>query len=469
MDSMFNNILTISNHMMHLRRNKFRAFIIALAFTTACQKPSFGQALESYISQGLRSNVVLKQKQITARQAEYGLAIAERLFLPSADLLADYTSGHGGRNISLPMGDLLNPVFRSLNELTGSDAFPEVQNVSETFFPDNFYDARVRLSVPILNTDLIGNRKIQKHAVTLKELELAQYKRELVYRIKATYYQHASAAAMVTIREGTLKVIGKNLTATRSLVQNGSALPSSLARMMSEKAAAETNLINARHEEKAVRRYFNFLINREPEAAIEEDVSAAAFPPEPDTLSVATGNREELTELKTLHQIHQSALQQSQLSWLPKVSGFLDLGSQASDWNYNSQSRYYLAGVRLSFPLYHGSQIKLTTGQQRLECEKTALEYDNSREALAIAAKNARELLKASYETLKASQAQQRSAQSYFALIEKGYAAGVNSLVEFIDAQNQLTASEIRLTICSFEVLIAKAKAEREFATYTIE
>ena len=97
-------------------------------------------------------------------------------FLPSVNLLADYTSGEGGRSIGIPVGDLLNPVYASLNQMTQSDAFPQVENVNQNFFPKNFYDARIRTSVPLINTDLYFNRTIQGQQVMLKQYELEAYK-----------------------------------------------------------------------------------------------------------------------------------------------------------------------------------------------------------------------------------------------------------------------------------------------------
>src|SRR5690349_13812800 len=88
-------------------------------------------ALEAYVQEGLTNNLVIQQKNISLEQAQTALSIAKSNFLPSVNLLADYTSGKGGRNISLPIGDLLNPVYSSLNQLTQSDGFPQIENVKQ--------------------------------------------------------------------------------------------------------------------------------------------------------------------------------------------------------------------------------------------------------------------------------------------------------------------------------------------------
>jgi hypothetical protein len=82
------------------------------------------------------------------------LRIANSYFMPSVGIQGNYTSGRGGRSISFPVGDMLNPVYSTLNQLTGTSNFPQIENVNTTFFPYNFYDAKVHTTVPIVNTDL---------------------------------------------------------------------------------------------------------------------------------------------------------------------------------------------------------------------------------------------------------------------------------------------------------------------------
>ena len=58
-----------------------------------------------------------------------------------------------------------------------------------------------------------------------------------------------------------------------------------------------------------------------------------------------------------------------------------------------------------------------------------------------------------------------RSATAYLRLIDRGYKEGTNSLIEFIDARNQFTLSELKLTIANYSLLSAVAELERELQT----
>ncbi len=69
----------------------------------------------------------------------------------------------GGRTQDIPIGDLLNNVYSTLNQLTGQSKFPQVNNQSIQFLPNDFHDTRVEVVVPVVNTDLYYNRAIKKN------------------------------------------------------------------------------------------------------------------------------------------------------------------------------------------------------------------------------------------------------------------------------------------------------------------
>ncbi len=225
--------------------------------------------LDGYIQEGLESNLLLKQKHISLEQANYSLKEANSYFLPSINFSAGYTHGQGGRSIDLPIGDLLNPVYGTLNELMSSDAFPQIENVKQTFFPNNFYDAHVRTSIPILNTDLNGNKSIQHGQVALKNHEIKIYQRELIKNIKIAYFNYMNALEAKKIFESALDLVQQNVKVNQSLLQNGKGLPAAVLRAQSEHENVRAQLNDAENNVKNAQNYFNFLLNKELSSPIE--------------------------------------------------------------------------------------------------------------------------------------------------------------------------------------------------------
>jgi outer membrane protein TolC len=93
----------------------------------------------------------------------------------------------------------------------------------------------------------------------------------------------------------------------------------------------------------------------------------------------------------------------------------------------------------------------------------------NTRKQLELATSIAANQLQTTIQNYHAADQQLKSAEGYFKLIDKGYKEGVNSLIEFLDARNQLTSSQLQLNLRQLEVLTAEAQVERETASYSFE
>lgn len=421
-------------------------------------------SLDKYLRDGLENNIVVQQKTLSVAQAEHALAISRNLFLPSVQLLADYTSGDGGRSIALPVGDLLNPVYQSLNQLTQSDAFPQIQNVEQNFFPKDFYDARIRTALPIVNTDLVVNRNIKSKQVVLADYEVKRYKRQLIFDITEAYFKHLEAAQAVKIYEGALSIVTKNVEINESLKRNGKGVPAQVLRSQSEMEKVKAELNSARSSFSNSRKYFNFLLNRDLDSSVEIDDNFADVSGL-DSLATNTTSREELVMAKVANEVSESVVRLQQLKRLPKLSAFVDLGSQASGWQFNDQSQYYLFGVQLAVPLFQGFTNQLSIRQARLDVKASELSLANTSRAVMLSSEMAMNDLLNANANYVASKKQLQAASSYFKLIETGYGEGVNTLIEFLDARNQLTTSQLLNNVSRFELFIAKAKFDKENPT----
>jgi outer membrane protein len=164
-----------------------RSFLYtALALATAAVQAQ--APLDDHVRQGLDSNLVLREKNIALDRALADLQVAKALFLPAVGLQASYLVGEGGRYSDFPVGDLVNPVYRTLNQMIGHNVFPMVENVQAYLNPNNYHDAHLRTTLPLLNTELIHGRQARHQRVLLKVQETDIYRRELVKDIKTAYF-----------------------------------------------------------------------------------------------------------------------------------------------------------------------------------------------------------------------------------------------------------------------------------------
>jgi outer membrane protein TolC len=63
---------------------------------------------------------------------------------------------------------------------------------------------------------------------------------------------------------------------------------------------------------------------------------------------------------------------------------------------------------------------------------------------------------------------QEQASAQYYKLIDRGYREGVNGFIEYLDARNELTSSQLQAVILKYRFLSALAEYERQAATYDI-
>ncbi|MFI5159965.1 MAG: TolC family protein [Sphingobacteriales bacterium] len=447
---------------------KKRLFGILLSIVTI---PALAQDhLSEYIDTGLANNQVLKEKNISLEQSLLMLKNAKSFFLPVLTFNTDYLSAQGGRSIDLPLSDLLNKVYSTLNQLTSSQKFSQVKDINQQFLPNNFYDARFHISYPLLNTDLYYNKKISDQGVVMAEYETDIYREQLRKEIKQAYFSYCSSLDAVSIYRNALQLVGQNLKVSRSLKENGKGLPANILRAESEQQNVAARIIEAENARVTARNYLNFLINRpltdsviaEPHALPDSVVKVLATDPN-------TGDRSELHQLNTGIEISATVIRQNQSFFIPKVNTYLDLGSQASNFEFGSHSRYYLFGAQLSVPIFSGGRNRNNIKLAQLQRSSLVEQKDQLSKQLQVAAISARNNLISAMAEARTTELQLTAAGAYFNLIDKGYKEGSNSLIEFIDARNQLTDSSLKLNIARYNVLIQLAEYERQTATSKVK
>ncbi|RIW15794.1 TolC family protein [Algoriphagus lacus] len=425
-------------------------------------------ALEQYLREGLENNLVLKEKNIELERSLLALKDAKSYFLPSMEFGASYTLASGGRTIDFPIGDLLNPVYSTLNQLTGTNAFPQLENVSEQLLPDNFYDARFRASMPILNTDLAFQKQIRQKQVLLSEYELKIYQANLIQDIKLAYYNFCTAHTAIEVIRSSKGLVEQNLRDNQSLLANGKGLPSAVLRAESEVENINALLIEAESRKRNAANYVNFLLNRpvDSEVVFEEQLAdltkLVELMGENDLSS-----RPELLQIQTAENIQETVLKAGKNYWVPKLNTYADLGSQSFDWAFDQQSRYLLWGINLNVPVFQGNRNRNQIFRSELGLKSIQNQKDLLGDKLELDLQLTKNEILANQAALKSSEKKLESSAAYFRLVDRGFREGANSLIEFIDARNQLTQASLQKTINSYNLLKSLAQLERQLTTET--
>ena len=184
--------------------------------------PAKGQVspLEDYIALALEQNLSLQQHEIDLEENLTALEIAKGMFMPSLQLDARYSRAGGGRTISFPVGDLLNPVYATLNDLTGQQGFPQIQNEEINFLRPREQETRIRITQPLYQPALVHNLRLERGLMEAKEAEVDVYRNTLIRDVRVAYYTYQKAEDAVQVYNAALELVQENERVNKRLFEN---------------------------------------------------------------------------------------------------------------------------------------------------------------------------------------------------------------------------------------------------------
>lgn len=445
-----------------------RKSFFALSFSILLFNVSFAQSiLNQYVQEGCRNNQIISQKEFALEKSVYALKEAKSLFLPSISLMTDYFLGEGGRTVDFPAGDLLNPVYISLNQLTNSNNFPKLNNQSIQLNPSNFYDVKFRTTMPMLNLEIEYNKRIKKDQVAMQQVEIDLYKRELVKEIKIAYFKYLQSIQAFRIYEAALALVKESKRVNESLFKNDKVNRTVVLRAENEVTNIEAMRENALQNSKSAKSYFNFLLNRNLTDQILID-SSYQNPAIIFGYSNSFNQREELKKLQIGHAISQDLVALSKSYMVPKISTFLDVGSQGFDWKFDQQNHYYFFGVTLQLNLYTWGRNAYKVKQSQLESKIIQSQTDYVTNQLELELSTSMNHFNSSLSNYQAAMSALTTSKKLYSDLLRLYKEGQVLFIELLDTQNQLIQSQLQVNISLYDTYIKAAEIERANASFKI-
>lgn len=423
--------------------------------------------LDAYIQEAFKNNEGLHQQQFQLEKSLSALDEARSLFLPNVSLQGSYSKAGGGRAVDIPVGDLLNNVYSTLNQLTASHNFPHLVNQSFLLNPDNYYDAHVHTTLPLINAELYYNRRIKGALITGQQASVNVYKRELVKNIKTAYFQYYQAEQAIDIYTAALELVKENIRVNQSLLQNGVRNSTALTRSLSEQEKTLASREQANNTARNAKAYFNFLLNRAGNDSIFLDTTYFAQAVPFDTTAGAASNREELQQWRSMETVNGLNVRLEKSYLIPQLSTFLDLGSQGVG-TYDSQTRYYFWGVSLQWNIFAGGQHTYRTRQAKSDEQYAQAGYEETARFLQLELEQSFNNYNSALQVYNSAGAELGFARKYFTDQSRAYREGQLLYVELLDAQNQLTQARLEVAQAYAGVQIALAQLERDQATYPL-
>ena len=180
----------------------------ALASSQTVSGPllSVEDAVSGLVADALAANLELDAAGGEVAQRLAALDQARALYLPSLDFSARYTRANGGRTIDFPVGDLLNPVYATLNQITGSSRFPAVQNQQIDFQLPREQDTKVSLTQPLYDPRISAGRMAAQSQYEAESAARVALAGRIERDMREAYYRWLQARAQIGIFDATLEL-----------------------------------------------------------------------------------------------------------------------------------------------------------------------------------------------------------------------------------------------------------------------
>lgn len=458
--------------MIHRITRLFLLFSL-ITFTAKAQDA----VLDQYVQQALDNNLALQQKGYAYEKSLAALKEARQMFLPRLSLEARYSLARGGRTIDLPVGDLVNPAYQNLNLLnsiaqsTSPDypvipEYPTIANESINFLRESEQETKVRVAMPVFNTNILHNHRIKQHLSEVERSSMEIYQQELIKEVKTAYYNYAKAEVAVGIYENALSLTRENLRTTESLQRNHKATMDVVYQARAEVEKVQQQLAEATKNKKVAQAYFNFLLNREYEMTIDID-AATILPTITKDLTQAQNQavlqRREIQQLNHYLSVADDQVSLNKGNRLPQLNLVVDYGIQGTGYDIDRDADYVMGSVLMSWDLFNAP-----TGAKVQQAKIAKLELEKQKEEaqrqIGLQVVQAYYAIEAARAQIDQAQAEKEAAERAYQLVETKFRQGQANLIELTNARTQWTNAQESEVIARYDLLIRQAEMERATA-----
>jgi outer membrane protein len=475
------NLYTLENTKKTGRWSIFALIVLLAPTSLATSAPSVEEAVSGLVSDALAANLELDGALAQTSQRLAALDQARALYLPSLDLNARYTRANGGRTIDFPVGDLLNPVYATLNQITGTSKFPAVQNQEINFQRSREQDTRVSLTQPLYDARIGAGRaaaQSQYEAATAARTALAG---RIARDMREAYYRWLQARAQIGIFDETLELASENRRVNESLFRNGKITRDLVYRAEADLLEVQQSQLGAQNSVRLAQSYVNLIRNASfdrvlPTVEVENpdidrlrnELAARAAQPALSLAPLQDAAVRQRYELRQLDAISAAALAGERLAraaFKPRLAFAVDVGTQGETYALSSEDRYLLASVVLKFNFFAGgadeagianaraverevrANRSLQEQQIRLQVQQALQDFEFTQASLGTAAKRV------------------EAAAGAFRIASRKRDLGQINQAEFIDSRRAMTDAQLNLNLTRFAALGNLAELEYALGT----
>jgi outer membrane protein TolC len=415
---------------------------------------------DALVREGLERNLALARERLAEDQSEAGVRQARALYLPTVTFDARYSRTSG----VLDVGDLVNPAYQALNQLTGSSRFPT--NIDAPL--PLAQETRFRVGQPVFNPAIRANYDASKSLRGLRGAALRGAMRELAAEIQTAWLQHARAAKVVDVYRSTLELVRENLRVNERRLANGTITPDAVLRARAELSEVEQQLAESDERRSAARRAWNLLLDRPldaPVPVIADSALVFELPASPDDLvRTALARREELEQTEWTERAAEAQRRAATASFMPNVSLGIDYGVQGQQYRLGPDDDVLVASVVVQWNLFNGGRDHARQQHAELEARRARTRRTEIARSVELQVRQSYEAAVVARRAMATATDRLAAARRAFELVARRRDEGIASQLELLDARDAFTRAELNEIITRYAYAMRWVELERAAA-----
>ena len=450
------------------------------AATTSPAAATVEDGLRQVLEDALAANLELRAGSAGVEQRIAALDQARARYLPSVDFAGRYSVADGGRTIEFPVGDLLNPVYATLDELLVASGqpprFPRVQNQSIPLLREHEQETKFVLEQPLYEPRLGPSVAASRAQLGSAEAGLVALRSRVARDVKQAYYQWLAGQQAVLVLEATRELAQANLEANRSLYRNGKVTRDLVLRAEADLLEIEQQRLAAASRVRVARSYVNLLRNApldtpvpgaEIDAATTERFRARLVarlagrsPDTPRLQQLAEEQRAELRSLDAAVEGSEALADLARAAFRPRLLLGAEAGVQGDDYEWGTDARYALASVVLRWNLFRGGADRAALREARAYTEELTAARALAAQQVRLEVQQAVENLEVADASLETAAKRVEAADGALRIAARKRDLGQINQAEFIDARRAMTDARLNLARVRAEFLARIAELE---------
>ena len=470
---------------MSRRRGAWATVLAALALPAlAPAQPApavpLEEALGPLVEEALVANLQLRASGLTVDQRRAALAQARARYLPAIDFAARYTVADGGRTIDVPVGDLVNPIYETLEQVLAAQgqprSLPRVPNQSIELLRSREQETKLALVQPLYEPRLAPAVDASRAQAAAAEAAHAALRAQVVRDVKQAYYRWLAAGQAVTVLDATLESARANLAANESLYRNGRVTRDLVYRAEADVLEIEQERLAVASALRIAAAWVNLLRNAPldrplPGTELDEPTIERARAALLATLGARTPGlgplqdlageqRHELRDLDAAIRAGEAQKAHARAAFRPVLALSAEAGVQGTEYGVGEEDRYVLASLVLRWNAFRGGADRAALDEARALTSQLRAVRELAGQQVRLEVQQALEGFEVAEASLGAALKRAQAATGAFEISSRKRDLGQINQAEFIDARRAHTDAQLNVTRVRAEYLARLAELE---------